>query len=133
MTRHQMIFADHEGTPRAGTVYDRDTVACPSAGERYGAHLTDAQVAGRYPLTARCETCDLGICLLSGAATWGHIDPAQLFTVTEIDTSTGWERGLDNMQANPWTGTFTRHEAESMVRWREQHITRKYRYRIEVA
>jgi hypothetical protein len=52
------------------------------------------------------------------------------FKVIETDNMTGWERYLDNMSATPWSATFTREEAEASVRWREEHITGRYSYRI---
>lgn len=64
------------------------------------------------------------------------VDPATAtdtetrFKLIEVDRMTGWERYLDNMQAGPWSGTFTREEAEASVKWREENITRRYSYRI---
>lgn len=53
-----------------------------------------------------------------------------LFKVIETDTMTGWKRYLDNMKTSPWTGTFTREEAEACVDWRKKNITGRYAYRI---
>jgi hypothetical protein len=52
------------------------------------------------------------------------------FKVTETDRMTGWDRHLDNMKTTPWSGTFTREEAEASVKWREEHITGRYAYKI---
>lgn len=52
------------------------------------------------------------------------------FKVVETDTMTGWKKYLDNMKHSPWRGTFTREEAEASVKWREEHITRRYAYEI---
>lgn len=43
---------------------------------------------------------------------------------------TGWKRYLGNMKTSPWTGMFTREEAEALVKWREASITRRYAYEI---
>lgn len=59
----------------------------------------------------------------------GSEEPA-LFKVIETDTMTGWREYLKNMSTIPWTGTFTRNQAEATVKWREEHITRRYAYRI---
>lgn len=64
------------------------------------------------------------------------IDPATAtdaedrFKLIEVDRMTGWERYLDNMDTEPWAGTFTREQAEASVKWREEHITGRYGYRI---
>lgn len=50
--------------------------------------------------------------------------------VVETDRMTGWDRYLDNMKTTPWSGTFTREEADASVKWREEHITRRYAYTI---
>jgi hypothetical protein len=55
---------------------------------------------------------------------------ADLFRVIETDGMTGWDRYLDNMTTSPWTGTFTREQAEAAVDWREKNITRRYSYKI---
>ena len=55
---------------------------------------------------------------------------AELFKVIETDTMTGWDRYLDNMKTTPWTGTFTRDEADAAVKWREENITRRYAYKV---
>lgn len=52
------------------------------------------------------------------------------FKVIEVDRMTGWERYLDNMGTEPWTGTFSREDAEASVKWRQEHITGRYGYRI---
>lgn len=57
-------------------------------------------------------------------------EQAGQFKLIEVDRMTGWERYLDNMQADPWSGTFTREEAEASVKWREEHIVGRYGYRI---
>jgi hypothetical protein len=53
-----------------------------------------------------------------------------VFRVIETDTMTGWRQYLNNMKTSPWTGTFTREEAEASVKWREENITRRYAYKI---
>jgi hypothetical protein len=50
--------------------------------------------------------------------------------VIERDNNTGATRRLDNMATDPWGDTFTRPEAEASVKWREEHISRKYSYEI---
>lgn len=55
---------------------------------------------------------------------------AELFKVIETDTMTGWKQYLNNMKTSPWTGTFTREEADAAVKWREENITRRYAYRV---
>jgi hypothetical protein len=57
-------------------------------------------------------------------------EQAGQFKLIEVDRMTGWERYLDNMQADPWSGTFTREQAEASVKWREEHIVGRYGYRI---
>lgn len=57
-------------------------------------------------------------------------DAEARFKVVETDSMTGWDRYLDNMSESPWSGTFTREQAEASVKWREEHITRRYSYRI---
>jgi hypothetical protein len=52
------------------------------------------------------------------------------FKVIETDTMTGWCEYLNNMSTDPWSGTFTREEAEASVKWREENITRRYAYKI---
>lgn len=52
------------------------------------------------------------------------------FKVIETDVMTGGKRYLDNMSESPWSGTFTRDQAEASVRWREENITRRYAYAI---
>jgi hypothetical protein len=64
---------------------------------------------------------------MSGAA--GEVPP-ELFKVIETDTMTGWKQYLNNMSTDPWSGTFTREQAEASVKWREENITRRYSYRI---
>jgi hypothetical protein len=54
----------------------------------------------------------------------------EMFKIIETDTMTGWDRYLDNMRENPWTGTFTREQADASVTWREKNITRRYRYTV---
>jgi hypothetical protein len=54
----------------------------------------------------------------------------ELFRVIEHDTMTGWDEYLNNMGSSPWTGTFTREQAEACVDWREKNIARRYRYEI---
>jgi hypothetical protein len=61
--------------------------------------------------------------------TTGQEAPA-LFKVIETDTMTGWKQYLHNMSTSPWSGTFTREEAEKSVKWREENITRRYAYQI---
>lgn len=63
-------------------------------------------------------------------ATGGDEQPGGQFKVIEVDTMTGWKQYLDNMTASPWTGTFTREEADACVQWREANITRRYAYKI---
>ena len=53
-----------------------------------------------------------------------------LFRVIETDGMTGWDRYLDNMAMSPWSGTFTREQAEASVEWRKQNITSRYSYEI---
>jgi hypothetical protein len=53
-----------------------------------------------------------------------------LFKVVETDTMTGWERYLDNMKTSPWSGTFTREEADASVEWRRKNITGRYAYEV---
>lgn len=57
-------------------------------------------------------------------------DTEARFKVIETDTMTGWKWYLDNMQTDPWSGTFTREQAEASVKWREENITRRYAYKI---
>jgi len=52
------------------------------------------------------------------------------FKVIEVDRMTGWERYLSNMSTDPWSGTFTREQAEASVKWREENIVSRYGYRI---
>ena len=42
-------------------------------------------------------------------------DAGPLFKVIEVDTMTGWRQYLNNMSTSPWTGTFTREQAEASV------------------
>jgi hypothetical protein len=52
------------------------------------------------------------------------------FKVIETDNMTGWDRYLDNMGTAPWSGTFTREQAEADVEWRKANITGRYSYAI---
>jgi hypothetical protein len=52
------------------------------------------------------------------------------FKIIETDRMTGWERYLDNMKTSPWTGTFTKEQADASVEWRRANITRRYGYTI---
>jgi hypothetical protein len=58
------------------------------------------------------------------------VNGADLFKVIETDTMTGWKRYLDNMKTSPWSGTFTREEADASVEWRKKNITGRYAYEI---
>lgn len=53
-----------------------------------------------------------------------------MFRIIETDTMTGWKRYLDNMKTEPWSGTFTREQAEASVKWRQENITGRYAYTI---
>lgn len=53
-----------------------------------------------------------------------------MFKVIEIDSMTGWEKYLDNMSGEKWTGEFTREQADACVEWRLKNITQRYRYKI---
>lgn len=53
-----------------------------------------------------------------------------LFKVIETDRMTGWDRYLDNMKTSPWSGTFTRDEADACVDWRQKNITGRYGYKV---
>ena len=53
----------------------------------------------------------------------------EMYKVIERDPY-GNVRELSNQSTNPWTGTFTKDQAERTVKWREEHISRKYRYEI---
>lgn len=57
-------------------------------------------------------------------------EQAGQFKLIEVDRMTGWERYLDNMNTDPWSGTFTREEDEASVKWREEHIVGRYGYRV---
>lgn len=52
------------------------------------------------------------------------------FKVIETGTMTGWKQYLNNMNTDPWPGTFTREQALADVEWRTKTGTGRYAYDI---